>query len=50
MEPGLIGLAAMENELSGLFGNRKVDLRTPRELSRHFRDQVTREAVIQYAA
>lgn len=50
MEPGLIGLAAMEAELSALMGGRKIDLRTPHELSRHFRDQVVAEAVVQYAA
>lgn len=50
MEPGLIGLAAMESELSALMGGRKVDLRTPRELSRHFRDQVMLDAIVQYAA
>jgi len=50
MEPGLIGLSAMESDLSALMGGRKVDLRTPRELSRHFRDQVVRDAVVQYAA
>lgn len=49
-EPGLIGLAAMESELSSLMGGRKVDLRTPHELSRHFRDQVVSDAVVQYAA
>lgn len=50
MEPGLIGLAEMEFELSAMMGGRTVDLRTPRELSRHFRDQVLRDAVVQYAA
>ncbi|MCX8087574.1 MAG: nucleotidyltransferase family protein [Rhodocyclaceae bacterium] len=50
MEPGLIGLAAMEAELSALFGHRKVDLRTPQELSRHFRDQVLCEMLVQYVA
>ncbi len=50
MEPGLIGLAAMESELSALLGGRKIDLRTPRELSRHFRDQVIANAVVQYVA
>jgi predicted nucleotidyltransferase len=49
-EPGLIGLAAMENELSRLMDNRKIDLRTPGELSHHFREQVMREAMVQYAA
>jgi predicted nucleotidyltransferase len=50
MEPGLIGLAAMESELSSLLGDRKVDLRTPRELSRHFRERVMRDALVQYVA
>jgi len=50
MGPGLIGLAAMASELSALMGGRKVDLRTPQELSRHFRDQVVADAVVQYVA
>jgi len=40
----------MQSELSGMLGGRKVDLRTPRELSRHFRDEVMRNAQVQYAA
>ena len=47
--PGLIGLAAIEAELSGLTGGRRVDLRTPQDLSDHFRDDVMRTAVEQYA-
>ncbi|MBK8119958.1 MAG: nucleotidyltransferase domain-containing protein [Sulfuritalea sp.] len=50
MAPGLIGLAAMESELSAMIGGRKIDLRTPQELSHHFRDQVVADAVVQYAA
>jgi len=46
--PGFFGLARMETELSGLFG-RKVDLRTPQDLSRYFRDEVTGTATVQYA-
>ena len=46
---GFIGLAAVERELSALVG-RKVDLRTPNDLSRYFRDDVMRTAVVQYAA
>ena len=42
--PGLIRLAAMERELSSLFGCRKVDLRTPEDLSRYFRDSVVHGA------
>ena len=47
--PGLLGIAAMEQELSGLLGGRKVDLRTAQDLSRHFRDEVVRAAEVQYA-
>ena len=47
--PGLFGLARMERELSALLGGRKVDLRTPEDLSRYFREQVMQEAEVQYA-
>jgi len=46
---GLIGLAGIELELSEAIG-RKVDLRTPRDLSPRFRDEVLRTAALQYAA
>jgi uncharacterized protein len=46
--PGLIRLSAMERELTALFG-RKVDLRTPQDLSRYFRDEVLTNASVQYA-
>ena len=48
-EPGLIALAQMEAELSGMLGGRRVDMRTPRDLSRYFRADVTRTAEPQYA-
>jgi predicted nucleotidyltransferase len=48
-EPGLLGLAAMEAELGAMLGANKVDLRTPQDISRHFRDQVLRTAEVQYA-
>ena len=38
--PGLFGLVRMEEELSSVFKGQKVDLRTPRDLSRYFRDDV----------
>lgn len=44
---GFITLARMELELSEMLG-RRVDLRTPKELSRYFRDEVVRTASIQY--
>ena len=49
-EPGLIALAGMELELSALLAGRKVDLRTPLDLSRYFRDEVQTAAEVQYAA
>jgi predicted nucleotidyltransferase len=48
--PTYLDLAAIESELSQLVGGRRVDLRTPAELSRYFRDEVVRGAEIQYAA
>ncbi|MCS6773032.1 MAG: nucleotidyltransferase family protein [Thermoflexales bacterium] len=47
--PTLFDLSEMERELSQIFGGRAVDLRTPADLSRYFRDQVLMEAVVQYA-
>jgi predicted nucleotidyltransferase len=44
--PGF-GMVLIEDELSQLV-SRKVDLRTPQELSRYFRDQVVREAKVLY--
>lgn len=46
--PGLLGVAGMELELSELFGGRKVDLRTPEDLSRYFRQDVLDTAEVQY--
>ena len=47
---GYLRMAAMEREISGIFGGRRIDLRTPNELSRYFRNEVLQTAVIQYAA
>lgn len=46
--PSFFKLAHMERELSELIG-KKVDLRTPQELSRYFKDEVISEAKVQYA-
>jgi len=46
--PGLIKLAGIEIELSNIIG-RKVDLRTPQDLSRYFRQEVMESAEVQYA-
>lgn len=48
--PGLIRIAGMELELSGLFGGREIELRTLADLSPHFRDSVRAVAVPLYAA
>jgi predicted nucleotidyltransferase len=48
--PGLFTMARIELELSALVGGKKVDLRTPEDLSRYFRDEVVRTALVQYAA
>jgi predicted nucleotidyltransferase len=45
--PGLITLAGMEIELSKIVG-RKVDMRTPGDLSRYFRQEVLDSAEAQY--
>lgn len=45
---GLLGMAGMEQELSELMG-RRVDLRTPQDLSRYFRQEVMEHANVQYA-
>jgi len=47
--PGFFRLFDMEAELSALFGGRKVDLRTPQDLSRYFRDEVLATAELHYA-
>ena len=47
--PGLLRIAGLEIELSGILG-RKADLRTAAELSRHFRENVLKEAQTQYVA
>lgn len=45
--PTLIGMAHMENELTGMIG-RQADLRTAEDLSPYFRNQVIQEAYLLY--
>ena len=47
--PGLFSIVRMEMELAEALG-RKVDLRTPEDLSQYFRDEVVRNAKLQYQA
>ena len=46
--PGLLSIAGVELELSELFTGRKVDLRTPEDLSPYFRQDVLATAEAQY--
>lgn len=43
----LLDMARMERELSRIMG-RKVDLRTPEDLSRYFRQEVEDKAAVKY--
>jgi hypothetical protein len=45
--PGFFSLMRMQDELTEILG-RTVDLRTPKDLSRYFRDDVVNNAVVQY--
>lgn len=46
--PGYFKLFDLEQELSGMLNGRKVDLRTPEELSAHFKDRVMEDAEVYY--
>lgn len=48
--PSFFQLFDMEDELSAILGGIKVDLRTPEDLSRYFREEVLSTALVQYAA
>jgi len=45
--PGFFGSMRMQNEFTEILG-RTANLRTPRDLSRYFWDDVVNNAVIQY--
>jgi len=45
---GFFELFDMEQELSHILGGRKVDMNTPKSLSKYFRDEVMQEAEPQY--
>jgi hypothetical protein len=49
-KPSLLTMADIELQLSELLGGRRVDLRTARDLSRYFRDEIVRTARVQYEA
>lgn len=45
---GLFELYDLEIELSSIFDGRKVEINTPRSLSKYFRERVMNEARVQY--
>jgi predicted nucleotidyltransferase len=47
--PGLFGIIRLEQELSPFLDGRRVDLRTAEDLSPYFREEVIKEAEVQYA-
>lgn len=47
--PSMFGMVRMESELTQLLG-KKVDLRTPGDLSHYFRQEILDTAQVQYAA
>jgi uncharacterized protein len=48
--PSFFKLFDMEDELSAILEGRKVDVRTPEDLGRYFRQRVLSQALVQYAA
>lgn len=48
--PTFLDLAQIEIDLSQALGGKKVDVRTPEDLSRYFRNEVVRMAEVQYVA
>ena len=47
--PGLLRFCHIKNELTDLTGN-EVDLHTANDLSRYFRDEIVKSAVVQYGS
>jgi uncharacterized protein len=45
---GFFELYDIEQELSDIFGGRKVDINTPKSISRYFRNKVLTAAEVQY--
>ncbi len=47
--PSFFELHRMEAELAEIFDGRKIDLRTPGDLSKYFRDEVVSDSEVLYA-
>ena len=45
----MVGLHEVEEELSGLFGGRRIDLLNPKYLNRRIRDRLLQEAEVLFA-
>ena len=45
--PGFFTIARIARELSPLLGGREVDVRTPQDLSRYFRDEVVEHSAFE---
>jgi len=48
--PSFFRLFDMEEELRGILGGRKADIRTKEDLSKHFREDVEKNSVVQYVS
>ncbi|WP_448571411.1 nucleotidyltransferase family protein [Trichothermofontia sp.] len=48
--PGFLKLHQIEEELSALFGQRSIDLVTPKSLNYRIRDQILKSAEVYYVA
>jgi predicted nucleotidyltransferase len=48
--PSFFDMVDMERELSALLDSRRIDLRAPQDLSRHFRDDAVHNAAVRYAS
>ena len=48
--PGFFSIARLEREISRLLGKRRVDIKTPKEISRYFREEVMKNSETLYAA
>ena len=47
--PGFFSVFDMEHELSRIFGGRKIDIRTAKDISRYFREEIFSTAELHYA-
>lgn len=46
---GLFGISRLEREFSSFFSGRKIVFRTPKDLSRYFREEAEKQSEVLYA-